>query len=42
MTHKLRWDFDIPTDSLITTRQRDFIIINQEKKKYCKIMDFPV
>ena len=30
-THKHRWDFDIETDHLISTRRPDLIIINQKK-----------
>ena len=40
-THKLLWDFDIQTDHLISTRRPDLIIIN-EKKRTCKIVDFAV
>ena len=36
-TYKLRWDFDIQTDHLISARRPDFIIIN---KNICKIVDF--
>ena len=32
-THKLRWDFDIQTDHLISDRRPDLIIINNKKKK---------
>ena len=40
-THKLLWDFDIQTDSLISARRRELIIINPTKKKRtCKIVDF--
>ena len=31
-THKLRWDFDIKTDHLISTRKPDLIIINDKKR----------
>ena len=41
-THKLLWDFDIQTDHLITTRRPDLIIINNKKKRICKIIDFLV
>ena len=43
--HKLRWDFDIHTDHLISARRPDLIIINKKKKKkkkkkkICKIVD---
>ena len=40
-THKLLWDFDIQTDPQISARRPDLIIIN-EKKKICKIVDFAV
>ena len=39
--HKLRWDFDIQTDHLISTSRPDIIIINK-KKRTCKIVDFDV
>ena len=39
--HKLRWDFDIHTDHLISARRPDLIIINK-KKRTCKIVDFAV
>ena len=42
-THKLRWDFNIQTDHLISARRPDLIIINnnkKKKKKICKIVDF--
>ena len=44
-THKLRWDFDIPTDHRISARRSDLIIINNnnnKKKRTCKIVDFAV
>ena len=40
-THKLRLDFDIHTDHLISARRPDLIIINK-KKRTCKIVDFAV
>ena len=40
-THKLLWDFDIPTDHLISARRQDLIIINK-KKRICKIVNFAV
>ena len=40
--HKLLWDFDIQTDHLISARQPDLIIINREKKRTGKIVDFTV
>ena len=39
-THKLRWDFDIQTDYLISARRLDHIII--KKKWTYKIVDFAV
>ena len=32
-THKLLWDFDIPTDHLTSARRPDIIIINKKFKK---------
>ena len=40
-THKLRWDFDIRKDHLISARRPDLIIINK-KKRIFKIVDFVV
>ena len=40
-TYKFQWDFDIHTDHLILARRPDLIIINQ-KKRICKIVDFAV
>ena len=40
-THKLLWDFEIPTDPLISARSPDLIIINN-KKRTCKIVNFAV
>ena len=40
-SHKLLWDFNIQTDHLIPARTPDLIIINN-KKKNCKIVDFAV
>ena len=37
-THKLLWD--IHTDYLISARRPDLIIINNKKKRTCKIVDF--
>ena len=37
-THKLPWDFNIQTDHLIPARRPDLIIINNKKKKICKIV----
>ena len=39
-THKLLRDFDIQTDHLIPARRLDLIIINNKKKRICKIADF--
>ena len=39
--HKLRWDFNIQTDPLISARRPDLIIVNK-KKRTCKIVDFAV
>ena len=41
-THKLLWDFGIHTDHLISSRRPDLIIINNKKKRTCKIVDFAV
>ena len=41
-THKLLLDFDIHTDHLISARRPDIIIINNKKRRICKIIDFPV
>ena len=40
-THKLLWDFNIQMDHLIRARRPDLIIINN-KKRICKIVDFAV
>ena len=40
-THKLRWDFDIHTDHILSTRRPDLIIINK-KQRTCKIVHFAV
>ena len=39
--HKFLWDFEKPTDHLISARQPDLIIINI-KKRTCKTLDFAV
>ena len=39
-THKLQWDFNIQTDHLNLARRRELIIINNKKKRTCKIVDF--
>ena len=41
-SHKLLWDFNIQTDHLIPARRLDLIIINNKKKRICKIVDFAV
>ena len=41
-SHKLLWDVNIQTDYLIPARRPDLIIINQKKKRICKIVDFAV
>ena len=41
-THKLLWDVNIQSDHLIPARRPDLIIINNKKKKICKIVDFAV
>ena len=41
-SHKLLWDFNIQTDHLIPARRPDLIIINNKKKRTCKIVDFAV
>ena len=41
-THKFLCNFDIQTDHLISTRRLDLIIINNKKKRICKIVDFSV
>ena len=40
-TIKFLWDFDVQTDHLILARRPDLIIINN-KKRICKIVDFAV
>ena len=41
-THKLPWDFNIHTYHLIPARRPDLIIINNKKKRTCKIINFAV
>ena len=36
-THKLQWDFNIPTDPLIPARRPDLIIINKKKNDFAKL-----
>ena len=38
-THKLLWDFDIHTDHLISARRPDIFVIDESKKRNCKIVD---
>ena len=40
-SHKLVWDFNIPTDHLIPAWRTDLIRINK-RKGICKIVDFAV
>ena len=40
-THKFLWDFDIQMDHRISARRLD-LIINNQKKTICKIVDFAV
>ena len=41
-THKPFWNFEIQTDHLISPRRLSLIIINNEKKRTCKILNFAV
>ena len=41
-SHKLLWDFNIQTDHQIPARIPDLIIINNIKKRICKIVHFAV
>ena len=41
-THKHLWDFYIQTDHLISATRPDFIVINNKKRRTCKIVDFAV
>ena len=42
-THKLLWDFEIQMDHLISARQPDHLIINNNKqKRTCRIVDFAI
>ena len=41
-THKLLWHFDIQTDHLISARQPDLKIINNNKRRTCRIVNFIV
>ena len=42
MTHTNSWEFDIQNDHLISARRPDFTVINNKKKRTCKIVDFAV
>ena len=40
-THKIRWDFNIQTDHLITVRRPDLIIINKKRRReFAKLQTF--
>ena len=39
-THKLRSDFEIPTDHKISARRPDLLIIINKKKRTYRIVDF--
>ena len=41
-SHKLLLDFNIQTDHLIPARRPDLIIISNNKKRICKIVDFAI
>ena len=41
-THKLLWDFDIQRDHQISVRRADLLIINNKKRRTCKIVDFAI
>ena len=41
MTRNIQWDLNIQTNHLIPARRPDLIIVN-EKKRICKIVDFAV
>ncbi len=41
-THKLHCDFNKQKEDLISTRQRDLVIISNNKKRTSKIVDFAV
>ena len=40
-THKLKWDFEIQTDHLISVRRPDLVIVNK-KRRTCRTMDLAV
>ena len=39
---RLQWDFDIKMDHLISARRPDLVIINNKKKRTCRIVDLAV
>ena len=39
--HKILWDFSIQTNHVVETRRPDLIVVD-EKKRSCKIIDFAV
>ena len=41
-THELLWDVNIKINPLFSARRPDLIIINNKKKRSCKIVDFAV
>ena len=41
-THKILWDFEIQTDHLISARQLDLVIINNNKKLIGQKVNFAV
>ena len=41
-THKILWDFEIQTDHLISARRQDLVIVNKNKKRKSRIVDFSV
>ena len=42
MTHKFLWDFNVQMDHLISAVTPDLTIINNKKKRFCKIVDFAI
>ena len=40
-THKVRWDFEIQTNHIITARRPDLMTVNEKKRTY-RIADFAV
>ena len=41
-THKLLYDFVVQTNHLFSARRPDLVIINNKKKRTCRIVDFAV